>query len=187
MLAVAAENDELVAADAVKPVVREEAPRCACHHAQHTVACLMTQVVVDFVQTNDVDVNAFDGVRMFLVQQRNILLKLHAVEQPRQCVAVAVIFQFTLIAAVGFHVHHVVRPADAQQCPRLLLRVAAAGQDRQLHPIEALAIRQAEAEVHVPLPAEYLRLQVCQRHKPLVVVQILRVNQPLTHQIVAEA
>ena len=186
MLAVAAENDELVAADTVKPVVREETPRCACHHAQHTVACLMTQVVVDFVQTNDVDVNAFDGIRVFLVQQRNILLKLRAVEQSRQCVAVAVVFQFTLIAAVGFHVHHVVRPADAQQRPRLLLRVAAAGQDRQLHPIEALA-RQAEAEVHVPLPAEYLRLQVCQRHKPLVVVQILRVNQPLTHQIVAEA
>ena len=39
----------------------------------------------------------------------------------------------------------------------------------------------------MPPPAEYLRLQVCQRHKPLVVVQILRVNQPLTHQIVAEA
>ena len=74
----------------------------------------MTQVVVDFVQPNDINVNAFDGVRMFLVQQRNILLKLHAVEQPRQCVAVAVVFQFTLIVAVGFHVHHVVRPADAQ-------------------------------------------------------------------------
>ena len=160
MLAVAAEDDELIAADAVNLVIREEAPRCACHHAQHTVACLMTQVVVDFVQPNDVNVNAFDGVRVLLVQPRNILLKLRAVEHPRQCVAVAVIFQFTLIVAVGFHVHHVIRLTDAQQCPRLLLRVAAAGQHGQLRPIEALAIRQAEAEVHVPPPAEYLRLQV---------------------------
>jgi len=88
---VAADNHELIASDAVDPVVIEAGTHRIRKFAQRRIALGMPQMVVDFMQSDHVDVHHRQRLVMRGLDVLQVVIVGIAVEQPRQRVPAVII------------------------------------------------------------------------------------------------